>query len=122
MYGRYGSDQLSFFLLAAYVILYLISTLTHIWPLYYVADVLLLWGFFRILSRNYDKRRAENAAFLRVAGPAIQWFKLRRCIYRDKDHCYFCCPNCKQQLRAPKGKGKIHVTCRNCGTVFEKKT
>ena len=122
MYGRYGSDQLSLFLLGVYVVLYLISTLTHFAVLYYVATALLLWGFFRILSRNYDKRRAENAAFLKVAGPTIRWCKLRRCILRDKDHCYFTCPNCKQQLRAPRGKGKIHVTCRNCGTVFEKKT
>ena len=122
MYGRYGSDQLSLFLLGVYVVLYLISSFTHFAVLYYVATALLLWGFFRILSRNYDKRRAENAAFLKVAGPTIRWCKLRRCILRDKDHCYFTCPNCKQQLRAPRGKGKIHVTCRNCGTVSEKKT
>lgn len=122
MYGRYGSDQLSFFLLGVYVLLYFISSFARLPVLSYVGTVLLLWGFFRILSRNYDKRRAENAAFLKVAGPVIRWFKLRRCIRRDKEHCYFTCPNCKQQLRAPRGKGKIHVTCRNCGTVFEKKT
>ena len=122
MYGRYGSDALSFFLLGCYVVLYLISYLADLPALYLVADVLLLWGFFRILSRNYERRRAENAAFLRLAGPVIRRFKLRRCARRDRDYCYFTCPHCKQMLRAPKGKGKIHVTCRTCGTVFEKTT
>ena len=87
-----------------------------------LAILLLAWCLFRMLSRNFEKRRAENAAFLRAVGPFLRWYKLRRCIHRDKEHCYFTCPNCKQQLRVPRGKGKIHVTCRNCGTVFEKKT
>lgn len=125
MYGRYGCDALSLFLLGVYVVLYLVSSLVRL-RVFYILDLigtaLLLWGFFRILSRNYDRRRAENAAFLKVAGPVIQFVKLRRCIHRDKEHCYFSCPTCKQMLRAPRGKGKIHVTCRNCGTVFEKKT
>ena len=122
MYGRYGSDALSFFLLGCYAALYVLSLLTGWDILFLVGDVLILWGLFRILSRNYERRRAENAAFLRLAGPFIRWFKLRRCARRDPDYCYFTCPQCKQMLRAPKGKGKIHVTCRSCGTVFEQKT
>ena len=86
------------------------------------ALAVLVWDLFRMFSRNPARRRAENAAFLRLAGPVIRWFKLRRCARRDRDYCYFTCPHCKQMLRAPKGKGKIHVTCRTCGTVFEKTT
>ena len=56
------------------------------------------------------------------AGPAIRWFKLRRTIHRDKEHRYFKCPNCGQQLRVPRGKGKITINCRNCGVSFEEKT
>jgi len=48
--------------------------------------------------------------------------RLRRTIHRDKEHCYFKCPNCGQQLRVPRGKGKITVTCRSCGAVFEEKS
>ena len=29
---------------------------------------------------------------------------------------------CSQMLRVPRGKGKISITCRNCGTVFQEKT
>lgn len=40
----------------------------------------------------------------------------------DREHKYFRCPNCGQMLRVPKGKGKISISCRNCGTTFQKKT
>ena len=106
MYGRYGNDQLNMALLVLYLALYLVYFLTGFDP----------------LSRNPARRRAENAKFLKVAGPAIQWFRLRRTIHRDKEHCYFKCPNCGQQLRVPRGKGKITVTCRSCGAVFEEKS
>ena len=122
MYGRYGSDQLSLFLLAVYLLLYLISMVLK-WPiLSWIALVILFWDFYRMMSRRIDKRRAENAKFLQLAGPAIRWFKMRRTIHRDRDHRYFKCPNCGQQLRVPRGKGKITVTCRGCGASFQEKS
>ncbi|WP_186567214.1 hypothetical protein [Lawsonibacter celer] len=122
MYGRYGSDQLSLFLLAVYLLLYLISMVLK-WPiLSWIALVILFWDFYRMMSRRIDKRRAENAKFLQLAGPAIRWFKMRRTIHRDRDHRYFKCPNCGQYLRVPRGKGKITINCRNCGVSFEERS
>ena len=66
--------------------------------------------------------RAENAKFMQRAGPAINWFHLRRTMHRDKEHRYFKCPNCGQYLRVPRGKGKITVNCRNCGASFEERS
>ena len=40
---------------------------------------------------------------------------------KDPNYTFFTCPKCKQELRAPKGKGKILVTCQNCGEKFEQK-
>ena len=34
----------------------------------------------------------------------------------------FRCPSCGIKLRVPRGKGKIKVTCRQCGATFEKKS
>ena len=122
MYGRYGSDQLSLFLLAVYMLLYLISMVLK-WPiLSWIALVILFWDFYRMMSRRIDKRRAENAKFLQLAGPAIRWFKMRRTIHRDRDHRYFKCPNCGQYLRVPRGKGKITINCRNWGVSFEERS
>ncbi len=122
MYGRYGSDQLNVFLIAAYLILLLLSALPGLGFLEFIAFILVAWSLFRLLSRNYAARRAENAKFLKLAGPVIRWYRLRRTILRDKDHRYFKCPSCGQQLRVPKGKGKITVTCRGCGSSFQEKS
>ena len=47
---------------------------------------------------------------------------LRSYLNRDrKNYVYFKCPTCKQLLRAPKGRGKIRVTCSRCTSKFEKK-
>lgn len=122
MYGRYGSDQLSLFLLLLYLVLVLLSGLPHLEVLSWVALAVLAWDLFRMFSRRIDRRRAENARFLELAGPAVRWCKLRWAIIRDKDHRYFKCPNCGQCLRVPRGKGKITINCRNCGVSFEKNT
>lgn len=122
MYGRYGSDQLNIFLLVTYLALLLLSALPGLAVLEIVSFVLMAWTLFRLLSRNYAARRAENAKFLKLAGPVIRWYRLRRTILRDKEHRYFKCPNCGQQLRVPKGKGKINVTCRGCGASFQEKS
>ena len=122
MYGRYGQDQLNLFLLVSYLVLYCIFLFTRFVPLYWVSLALLAWTLFRLLSRNAPRRRAENAKFLKLIGPLQRWFHLRRTIYRDKEHCYFKCPHCGQQLRVPRGKGKITVTCRSCGASFEEKS
>ena len=122
MYGRYGSDHLSFFLLFLYVVLIFISALPHMAWVSWLALTVLLWNLFRMFSRRIDRRRAENARFLALFGPFIRWFKMRRTIHRDKDHRYFKCPNCGQYLRVPRGKGKITVNCRNCGASFEERS
>ena len=122
LYGRYGWDQLNFCLTGVALVLYLLDLFLDASPLYFLYLLCILVVLFRVLSRNYARRRAENAKFLTVAGPVIRWFKLQRTIHRDKEHRYFKCPNCGQQLRVPKGKGKITVTCRSCGAVFQEKS
>ena len=39
-----------------------------------------------------------------------------------KDYKFFRCPSCHAMLRVPRGKGKVKVVCRKCGTSFVKKT
>ena len=122
MYGRYGGDQLSWFLLAVYVLLSLLSGLPYLGILSWAALAVLVWSFYRMFSRRYARRRAENARFLSLAGPAIRWVKMRCTILRDREHRYFRCPNCGQYLRVPRGKGRITINCRSCGVSFEEKS
>ena len=122
MYGRYGNDQLNLFLIGLYLLLYLVFMFTRWDMLYFVSFVLLALTLFRLLSRNMERRRMENARFMRAAGPVLSWLRLRRTIHRDKEHVYFKCPSCGQQLRVPRGRGKITVTCRSCGASFQEKS
>ncbi len=122
LYGRYGNDPLNVALIVLYLVLYLASSVTRVVLLYWASLAALFWALFRMFSRNTSRRRAENARFMAFADPALRWLRLRRTIRRDKEHCYFKCPNCGQQLRVPKGKGKITVTCRSCGASFQETT
>ena len=122
MFGRYGNDQLNLFLMGLYLLLYLVALMIRGELLYWVSLVLLAVTLFRMSSRNMERRRMENAKFMKAAGPLISWVHMRRNIHRDKEHVYFKCPNCGQRLRVPRGKGQITVTCRACGASFQEKS
>jgi len=122
MYGRYGSDLLNAALAVIYGVLLVLYMVTGLDVLFWIGFGLVCWALFRMMSRNYQARRAENAKFQKIVDPIIRWFRLQRNIHTDKEHRYFKCPNCGQQLRVPKGKGRITVKCRSCGASFEEKS
>ena len=128
MYGRYGTDQLNLFLLGVWVALYALSILLNLLRLTLAAQLVsllaygvVIWTLFRMLSRNYDRRRRENEVYLEKIGPISHTLRQFRAQRRDKEHRYFRCPSCGAVLRVPKMKGKVNITCRTCGTVFQKK-
>lgn len=121
-YGRYGYDQLNWCLLFLYLFFLLITMVTDLVFFHVLSLGCGLFAVFRLLSRNFPRRRAENAAFLRVAGPALRNLKLWKTMLRDKEHRYFKCPGCGQRLRVPRGKGRISINCRSCGAAFERNT
>lgn len=122
MYGRYGNDQLNLALMGLYLVLCLLSVLFQSDLMTLLSPIVLIVALLRMFSRNLQKRRAENTKFLETVRPLVHWYNVKKCRRQDKEHCYFKCPNCGQQLRVPKGKGKISITCRSCGVSFEKKT
>ena len=72
---------------------------------------LLIYSFFRMFSRNIYKRQRENRRFTQL------WMRLK-----DRNNRYFRCPNCKQTVRVPRGRGKICIRCPKCGEKFTRKT
>ncbi len=122
MVGRYGMDQLNTAIMVVYLILYVVFLFTRLAVLDLIVLALLLVTLFRMLSRNLDRRRAENARFLQLVRPICRRFKSCRARMQDRDHRYFKCPNCGQQMRVPRGKGRITVHCRACGATFEEKS
>ena len=115
MSGRYGVDTLNKWLFGFGFGLYLVSVFIYYvpvrFPMMMLAYILLLWSLFRMMSRNTAKRFRENQKFLGF---------FRR--LRDRGHKYYRCPKCRQQIRVPKGKGRISITCPKCREKFVKKT
>lgn len=122
MYGRYGGDKFSIFLLVFGLVLSFVGRL-FFWPLMILADVLFIYTIFRMFSKNVPARQKEYAVFLKAWGPVENWFRFQKRKFSERStYKYFRCPNCRQQLRAPRGRGKIQVTCQKCRKEFVTKT
>ena len=123
MYGRYGNDALTTFLLILGLILMVISWIPCLWWVYFLAAAVLIWSLTRSFSRKFDKRRRELDRYLKIKKPIVNFFKLSRNKWRDrKTHVYFKCKKCKAVLRVPRGKGSIVVICTRCKDRIEKET
>ncbi|MHB1315147.1 MAG: hypothetical protein ACYCX2_06610 [Christensenellales bacterium] len=122
MAGRYGGDHLCIALLVLSVLLSLIGQWTNqIW-LSFLSAVPLFLSIYRMMSKKIGARRAENEKFLKIIRPMTNYMRKKKAHTADAAHLYFSCPSCRQELRVPRGKGKISVTCPKCHTKFAKKT
>ena len=121
MYGRYGMDGLGQFLMWTAVACLLLSWFVARPFFNTLAMVLLLWGYFRMFSRNVQKRYQENCMYYRYINKVKDFFKKQKSyIQQSKTHHIYKCPQCKQKIRIPRGKRRVAITCRRCGTEFIK--
>ena len=147
MSRRNGPDQLArdVFILAVVLIVLSLPFGSFFLTLGLVA---IIYAYFRMFSSNRDARGRENSAYLQkrhalavklhlsnvknpfagmgAAGQQAAAEAARRsqkvaAKAADKDHKYLKCPKCKQEIRVPKGAGKIRITCPKCQEKFEKK-
>lgn len=109
MVGRNGMDELNRVLSYVVLVLYVISVLAKSTLLYYVAFVVLVYITYRMISKNLYERREENRKF-------VTWLETTRIkTEQRKDYKIFRCKGCGRNIRVPRGKGKIEVTCPMCG-------
>ncbi len=123
MAGRYGVDQLARSLNFFVIILLVVSMLTRQGVLYLFALGLMAYSYFRIFSRNRARRYAENARYLQRTAKFLGFFAaLRRDMRTRRTHHIYRCPDCRQKIRIPRGKGRIAVRCPKCSAEFIKKS
>ena len=126
MYGRYGADQLSYFLLVLYLLLWFISLFTKNYVrfgLMIVHDVIIIFDIYRMLSKNYYQRRKENDFYLSKTSGIRKIIKRKHNQFKyRKEYKYFKCPVCKQYSRVPRGKGSITINCPHCHNQFDGKS
>ncbi|MPW25815.1 hypothetical protein GC105_08435 [Alkalibaculum sp. M08DMB] len=123
MLGRNGGDQLCMGLLLLGLITTIIGNILKLPIINYLSYIPIILCIYRMYSKDLTKRRMENYKFMILISPLYSWFSVKVSkIKSKKSYKYFKCPNCKQELRLPKGKGKINITCSKCSTKFMKKT
>ena len=94
MWGRCGVDQLNVFLLCVSVALCILGF------------VLSLMGKAAAVLGALENRR----------------YLIWKSRITDGKNRYYRCPNCKQTVRVPRGRGKICIKCPKCGEKFIRKS
>lgn len=123
MYGRYGHDSLnSFLLVSSFLILFINLFFIRNNVVAIISYLGILYTTFRAYSRKIYNRQKENNRFLKIVNPIRKRFKNTKHALNDRTHRYYLCPNCQQQVRVPKGRGTIEITCPKCKHKFTKKT
>ena len=127
MAGRNGMDYLNRFLSVVVLVLLVLSMVIRNsrWTgsLSMLALGLMIYLYFRMFSRNIYRRQQENGAYLRQRYKITSaWAGMRERWAQRKDYRFFKCPSCRTRLRVPRGKGKLNIVCRKCGTSFQRRT
>ena len=136
MYGRYGNDELNFFLGVVSLVLVAANVVSSFvisnGTVKTIVGACLLAGFaalfaittFRTLSKKIYKRRRENGLFLNAVG------KLKRIVTfntsaatkgtnkDDASYIFRDCTKCSCTLRLPRKKGRNKVKCPKCAHKF----
>ena len=88
MYGRYGTDKFNSFLMAAALVLLVLS-----WffgrIFFLLAIVALGYAYFRMFSKDYAKRSAENSKYMSVKYKVHSVFSRYRKMWSQRKHTDF---------------------------------
>lgn len=122
MLGRYGVDDLSRFLNALVFVLLILGIFISRY-FTYLGLVVIIYEYFRVFSRDINKRSKENIFYLNKKTKIDKWAANRKIrLSQRKTHRFYTCPSCKKTVRIPKGKGKVMIKCPVCNTEFERKS
>ena len=123
MQGRYGADQLYRVMLIGGAVLVILSNVIFEVFFLLLGWILVVLAFVRAFSKDYSRRYAENQKFLELTGKIRKVFgKQRYVMEQRKDYHIYTCPQCRQKIRMPRGKGKVEISCPKCHTKFIKKS
>ena len=122
MQGRYGNDQFNRFLMFLSIGLLIVSMFAG--NLFYLLALgIMVYAYYRMFSKQIYKRSAENTKYLQLAWKVKAGWSKKKSEFRQlKTHHIYKCPNCRQKIRVPRGRGKIAIRCKKCGTEFVKKS
>lgn len=125
--SRYGMDEFSNLLLCVSAALVSGSILLRKFTVYPLIILLAaapgIWAIARCLSRNISGHKQENDTYLKIRDEIVYRISLRKRTREiRKSYRYFTCKDCKCRYRVPRGRGKIQITCPNCGKKTIRRT
>ncbi|MEE1027515.1 MAG: hypothetical protein UH211_02395 [Agathobacter sp.] len=107
--GRNGVDELGRVLLIASTVLYILAALLRSVTLNFISLIGFIYSIYRTWSRDLRSRQDENMKFLHFWNLQKMRFEMR------KEYRIFRCKGCGRNIRVPRGKGKLEITCPLCG-------
>ena len=123
MSGRNGMDELARMQSWVVLILLLLGLFTRLGIFSILALALMIYMYFRVFSRNTAKRYEENQKYVNFRyNCTVQWKKQKKRMQQMKTYRFFKCPTCTQEVRVPKGHGKIEISCPKCREKFIRKS
>ena len=121
MSGRYGADKLFYAIMAVSAAIAFLNLFLRSGIIQLFVYALIIFGFYRALSRNLEARRRENRWF----NDKLNFLKRKKEFYNqkkaDKCHVYKKCPACKAILRLPHRIGSHTTVCPRCNKEFKVK-
>ena len=101
MYGRYGIDELSLFLIKMYFVLFIISIFVKSSIISIIELLIFIFIVYRFLSKNIYVRKVENTRYLKYKNKFLKPFKNIKRNFKDKEHIYKRCKYCKTLMKLP---------------------
>lgn len=127
MMGRYGVDELGKTLSTVVLVCLVLSIFASAAPVlsvfYWIGIILMIYNCFRMFSKNVSRRYEENQKFVNLRYRAVvKRNTAKKRLEQRKIYRFYQCPECRQKVRVPKGRGKICITCPKCRSEFVKKS
>lgn len=129
MAKRNGLDELSNFIMLVGFVFVVVALFTRKWIFTLIGAGFIVICYLRVFSKKVEKRRNENAVYMRYMGGVVRKVdylllnvKMKMKSMKDKEYVYFVCSGCKQVIRVPKGKNKVSIRCPKCNKTFIKRT
>mgnify|MGYP002624877812 CR=1 FL=1 len=122
-YITYGYDAFSKFLFGLILVLIFVNIIAGSGIISLVALILIIYSYYRLLSKNIPQRYKENEQYISLKNRFTGFFRnFKYNVVQAKNYHIYKCPNCKQKIRIPRGKGNIMIMCPKCRTEFKKRS
>ena len=98
MYGRYGHDKFNMFLMFAALVVLIISWFTSRYISIF-AIAILVYSYYRMFSRDYAKRSAENTKYINITFRLRGFFARNKKMWEQrKTYKFFKCPSDRKSV------------------------